>query len=95
MRCVLKLLHFSFCSSFLITDGLVDCEDPECCLSAPECGGKQLCTSVQDPSTLIGPSSSTLIGAKYHYSFWERVKFLVHETNGIQRYAKVESFNEK
>ena len=75
---------------YLKSDGLVDCEDPECCLSSVECRPKQLCTSVDDPATLVNVAAS-----KFRRSFWDGIKFLVDETSGIQRYAKVEEFDTK
>ena len=79
-----------------ISDGLVDCEDPECCLSSVECRQKQLCTTVDEPTTLAKADADADADAtKYRHSFWDRIKFLVDETTGIQRYAKVGAFDTK
>ncbi len=85
-------MNFVYYIIYFILDGLVDCEDPECCLSSVECRTKQLCTSVEDPATLVNVDSDA---KKHRHSFWERIKFLVHETKGIQRYAKIASFDTK
>ncbi len=69
----------------LFSDGLIDCEDPECCAS-DHCKGKLLCMTVQDPTTIEnhGPFSS----------FWDRIKFLVG-ARGIQRYAQLSVFDSR
>ena len=74
------------------TDGLKDCEDPECC-EQDVCSGKQLCTFVEDPRDLLKNITEREGTIKTRSSFWERIKFLVAE-NGIQRYV-VESLIEE
>ena len=66
-----------------ISDGLIDCEDPECC-SSKHCHRKHLCMTVQDPSSIDNPGDFT--------NFWERIKFLVG-AKGIQRYAQFSAFD--
>ena len=66
-------------------DGLVDCEEPECCLSSI-CQEKQLCTSV--PTPLFNDTCGKNV------EFWNRVKFLIG-LEGIQRYAPETSFDKK
>ena len=66
------------------TDGLRDCEDPECC-EQDVCSGKQLCMSVNDPRDIL-KNQTNIEGTKPHSSFWDRIKFIVEE-NGIQRYV--------
>ena len=43
------------CSHF--TDGLTDCQDPECC-GTSECSRNVLCTTVADPADLPDPPDS-------------------------------------
>lgn len=69
-------------------DGLVDCEDPECCLSAA-CKGSQLCVSSPKPTDILLRKQPPAITA----SFFERMKFLIDE-GSLQNYAKQENFNE-
>ena len=71
--------------SFL--DGLIDCQDPDCC-SYPECINNHLCLTMEDPKS----SQSTRISSKSSTSFWERIRFLVSDS-GIQRYAQLNSFD--
>ncbi|XP_049888087.1 teneurin-m isoform X1 [Pectinophora gossypiella] len=69
-------------------DGLVDCEDPECCQSAA-CKGSQLCVSSPKPTDILLRKQPPAITA----SFFERMKFLIDE-GSLQNYAKQETFNE-
>ncbi|XP_048481184.1 teneurin-m isoform X4 [Plutella xylostella] len=69
-------------------DGLVDCEDPECCQSAA-CKGSQLCVSAPKPTDILLRKQPPAITA----SFFERMKFLIDE-GSLQNYAKQETFNE-
>ncbi|CAH2062764.1 unnamed protein product, partial [Iphiclides podalirius] len=69
-------------------DGLVDCEDPECCQS-PACKGSQLCVSSPKPTDILLRKQPPAITA----SFFERMKFLIDE-GSLQNYAKQETFNE-
>ncbi|XP_050561292.1 teneurin-m-like isoform X9 [Spodoptera frugiperda] len=69
-------------------DGLVDCEDPECCLS-PICKGSQLCVSSPKPTDILLRKQPPAITA----SFFERMKFIIDE-GSLQNYAKQENFNE-
>lgn len=71
------------------TDGLVDCEDPECC-SNHQCRSSQLCVSAPKPIDILlrkQPPAATA-------SFFERMKFLIDE-GSLQNYAKQENFNER
>ena len=68
-------------------DGLVDCEDPECCYS-DVCSESQYCSTVPDPVAILGSS-----GSNHHFSsFFDRFKFLIEE-GSIQKFAKISSFN--
>ncbi|XP_062527907.1 teneurin-m isoform X6 [Bombyx mori] len=69
-------------------DGLVDCEDPECCQS-PACKSSQLCVSSPKPTDILLRKQPPAITA----SFFERMKFLIDE-GSLQNYAKQETFNE-
>lgn len=70
-------------------DGLVDCEDPECCLNAA-CRSSQLCVSAPKPIDVLLRKQPPAITA----SFFERMKFLIDE-GSLQNYAKLETFNER
>ncbi|XP_060653283.1 teneurin-m isoform X1 [Drosophila nasuta] len=69
-------------------DGLVDCEDPECCASHV-CKNSQLCVSAPKPIDVLLRKQPPAITA----SFFERMKFLIDESS-LQNYAKLEAFNE-
>ncbi|XP_065347701.1 teneurin-m isoform X5 [Cloeon dipterum] len=69
-------------------DGLVDCEDPECC-GNHVCRSNQLCESAPKPIDILLRKQPPAITA----SFFERMKFLIEE-GSLQNYAKQESFNE-
>ncbi|XP_037907848.1 teneurin-m isoform X3 [Hermetia illucens] len=69
-------------------DGLVDCEDPECCASHV-CKSTQLCVSAPKPIDVLLRKQPPAITA----SFFERMKFLIDESS-LQNYAKLETFNE-
>ena len=70
-------------------DGLIDCEDPECCEN-PVCRKSQLCHTVPFPIDILlrkQPPSSTA-------SFFERMKFII-EDKGLQSYVEKAGFNER
>ncbi|XP_069696130.1 teneurin-m isoform X2 [Periplaneta americana] len=69
-------------------DGLVDCEDPECC-SNHLCRSSQLCVSAPKPIDILLRKQPPAITA----SFFERMKFLIEE-GSLQNYARQETFNE-
>ncbi|KAI5732577.1 hypothetical protein M8J76_001881 [Diaphorina citri] len=69
-------------------DGLVDCEDPECC-SNHICRSSQLCVSAPKPIDILLRKQPPAITA----SFFERMKFLIEESS-LQNYAKKDNFNE-
>lgn len=71
------------------TDGLVDCEDPECCTNTV-CRSSQLCVSAPKPIDVLLRKQPPAITA----SFFERMKFLIDE-GSLQNYAKLETFNER
>ncbi|GJQ83081.1 hypothetical protein Trydic_g20093 [Trypoxylus dichotomus] len=69
-------------------DGLVDCEDPECC-SDINCKNSQQCVSAPKPIDILLRKQPPAITA----SFFERMKFLIDE-GSLQNYARQETFNE-
>lgn len=69
-----------FCS---ISDSLIDCEDPDCCLSASICIGDALCEAPPDPIEVIR-SSNQFSAFTPSILFYDRVKFLI-EPNSIHR----------
>ncbi|XP_049938928.1 teneurin-m [Schistocerca serialis cubense] len=69
-------------------DGLVDCEDPECCTNHI-CRSSQLCVMSPKPIDILLRKQPPAITA----SFFERMKFLIEE-GSLQNYARQESFNE-
>lgn len=73
----------------IMIDGLVDCEDPECCLNHV-CRTSQLCVSAPKPIDVLLRKQPPAITA----SFFERMKFLIDE-GSLQNYAKLETFNER
>lgn len=74
---------------FFCKDGLVDCEDPECC-SNHLCRSSQLCVSAPKPIDILLRKQPPAITA----SFFERMKFLIDE-GSLQNYARQETFNER
>lgn len=70
-------------------DGLVDCEDPECCLNSA-CRLSQLCVSAPKPIDILLRKQPPAITA----SFFERMKFIIDE-GSLQNYARLETFNER
>ena len=83
--CPQKLIHH-FC---LNLDGLIDCQDPECCESSV-CKSSQLCATVARPIDILlqrQPPASTA-------SFFQKMRFIIEE-GSLQRYAKNTAFNER
>ena len=78
-------------SNYLNTfsDGLTDCEDPECC-EKPSCKQSQLCMTVDRPINILlqrQPPASTA-------SFFQKMRFIIEE-GSLQRYADNTAFNER
>ncbi|VVC40590.1 Hypothetical protein CINCED_3A025864 [Cinara cedri] len=69
-------------------DGLMDCEDPECCLN-PICRNSQHCVSSPKPIDILLRKQPPAITA----SFFERTKFLIEE-GSLQNYVRPDTFNE-
>ncbi|XP_071744523.1 teneurin-m isoform X2 [Lepeophtheirus salmonis] len=69
-------------------DGLLDCQDPECCESR-ECFESTLCATVSRPIDILlqrQPPAATA-------SFFQKMKFIIEE-GSLQRYVKNSAFNE-
>lgn len=73
----------------LISDGLIDCADPDCC-GNQACEESQLCVSAPKPIDILLRKQPPAITA----SFFERMKFLIDE-GSLQNYARQETFNER
>ncbi len=79
-----SIFNFNFNS-----DGLVDCQDPDCCISIA-CKDSVHCLASPDPMEILlrkQPPSTTA-------SFYERMRFLV-EDDSVQSYATLSSFNQR
>lgn len=66
---------FPYWGTFLSTDGLIDCMDPDCCLQS-SCQNQPYCRGLPDPQDIISQSlqSPSQQAAK---SFYDRVSFLI------------------
>lgn len=71
------------------TDGLKDCEDPECC-SSSHCRDNQHCYVAPKPLDILLRKQPPAITA----SFFERMKFLIDE-DSLQNYVRQGNFNER
>ena len=72
-----------------VSDGLRDCEDPECCENR-DCQSNQLCYTVPKPVSILlqrQPPAPTA-------SFFEKMRFIIEE-GSLQRYSKNSAFNER
>jgi len=69
------------------SDGLTDCEDPECCGQGP-CEHSQLCVASKKPIDILLRKQPPAITASFH----EKMKFLIEE-GSLQNYARPDSFN--
>ena len=74
----------------LFTDGLKDCQDPECCYSE-RCAGSQYChSSFPDPKSII---NSNLENETQPFdTYFIKYNFFI---NNIQGSSKIESFNKR
>ncbi len=73
----------------LFSDGLVDCQDSECCL-APRCESDSLCQTVLDPQAVLISRQAPAPSASFH----QKMKFLV-EPDSVQQYPDLSLFNER
>ena len=89
MDIVLIIEPISYFLFFVSTDGLTDCEDPECC-DNPVCQKSQLCHTVPRPIDILLRKQPPSLTA----SFFERMKFII-EDKGLQSYVQRAGFNER
>ncbi|VDK46754.1 unnamed protein product [Anisakis simplex] len=68
-------------------DGLVDCEDSECCTER-SCASNQMCTTVAQPRDVLLRTLPSV-----NANFYQQIKFLV-QPDSVQRYADERQFNE-
>ncbi len=83
-----ELPYFQPIALRLLSDGLTDCLDPDCCVSI-SCRDSVHCGTAPDPMEILlrkqPPSNSA--------SFYDRMRFLVEEES-VQSYATISSFNQ-
>ena len=73
---------------FYLSDGLKDCQDPECCYSE-KCAGSQYChSSFPDPKSIIESANET----HPFDSYFNRYSFFI---KNIQGNSRIESFNRR
>ena len=70
-------------------DGLMDCEDSDCCASR-HCKKSPFCVTAPKPIDILLRKQPPAVTA----SFYERMKFLIEE-GSLQSYAKQDAFNER
>ena len=83
------LSAWNLTQDLFISDGLTDCEDPECCES-PVCQKSQLCHTVPQPIDILLRKQPPAMTA----SFFEQMKFII-EDKGLQSYVQRAGFNER
>ncbi|CAI2347790.1 unnamed protein product [Caenorhabditis sp. 36 PRJEB53466] len=69
------------------SDGLVDCDDPECC-SASACSSESVCSTAATPTEVLMRMPPT-----FNANFAQRVQFLIMEKS-VQSYTDASQFNE-
>lgn len=74
---------------YLISDGMIDCSDSECCLT-PVCTEHIMCLSSNEPVDVLLRKQPPSVTA----SFFQRVKFLIEE-NSVQSYAHKDEYSER
>ena len=83
---------------YLFSDGLIDCQDPDCCYRS-ECLNHHLCLTMDDPKDILrhnnASKSYVFTRSSGTSSFWERIRFLVMPEEGVQRYAQISHFDPK
>ena len=91
-------LIFYFMYQYLFSDGLIDCQDPDCCYRS-ECLNHHLCLTMDDPKDILrhnnASKSYVFTRSSGTSSFWERIRFLVMPEKGVQRYAQISHFDPK
>uniref|UniRef100_A0A1I8EAL2 EGF-like domain-containing protein n=1 Tax=Wuchereria bancrofti TaxID=6293 RepID=A0A1I8EAL2_WUCBA len=68
-------------------DGLIDCEDSECCVDS-SCSSSQMCVTVIQPRDVLLKVIPSVNG-----NFYQQIKFLI-QRDSVQRYADERYFNE-
>uniref|UniRef100_A0A915PKS0 EGF-like domain-containing protein n=1 Tax=Setaria digitata TaxID=48799 RepID=A0A915PKS0_9BILA len=68
-------------------DGLMDCEDSECCTDS-SCSSSQMCATVVQPRDVLLKVIPPVNG-----NFYQQIKFLI-QRDSVQRYADERHFNE-
>ncbi|KAL4003026.1 GHH signature containing HNH/Endo VII nuclease toxin family protein [Acanthocheilonema viteae] len=68
-------------------DGLIDCEDSECCTDS-SCSSSQMCATVIQPRDVLLKVIPTV-----NSNFYQQIKFLI-QRDSVQRYADERHFNE-
>ena len=76
-------------SVILLTDGLVDCDDNDCC-AADVCAENVNCLAAPEPQEVLLREQAPADSA----SFYERVRFLIRD-NGVQNFADRNAFDPK
>uniref|UniRef100_A0A1I7U3F3 Teneurin-1 n=1 Tax=Caenorhabditis tropicalis TaxID=1561998 RepID=A0A1I7U3F3_9PELO len=69
------------------SDGLVDCDDPECC-SSPSCSSESVCSTSSSPTEVL-----MRMPPIFNANFAQRVGFLIMEKS-VQSYTDASQFNE-
>ena len=75
-------------------DSLIDCEDPDCCLSAPICIGDALCEAPPDPIEVFQSSNQHVVPTPT-ILFYDGVKFLIQPNSVHRSPAEVLFSNER
>ncbi|ETN70575.1 EGF-like domain protein, partial [Necator americanus] len=68
-------------------DGLIDCDDPECC-SSTECSREAVCAAVPAPVDVL-----LRLPAVQNANFFQRVSFII-KNDSVQSYSDHSQFNE-
>nr|CDJ95832.1 EGF and NHL repeat and YD repeat domain containing protein [Haemonchus contortus] len=68
-------------------DGLIDCDDPECC-SSTECSREAVCAAVPTPVDVL-----LRLPAVQNANFFQRVSFIIRN-DSVQSYSDKSQFNE-
>lgn len=89
LRYVTCALRYTVHLKFVISDGMTDCSDSECC-SHPSCADHIMCLASNDPVEVLFRKQPPSVTA----SFYQRVKFLIEE-NSVQSYAHMDEYSER
>lgn len=73
--CVQAVIYGRVCVTLTLSDGLVDCMDPDCCLQAT-CHTTSLCVGSPDPLDIIQETQMSTAQSNLQ-TFYDRVHFLV------------------